>query len=89
MKVFVRMVKFKKRKRGGKSESGVTYTFRYTREHVVCVTKLNFRVLLFAERAGWTRPTPSRLGKMDVAAGIEGENHDSTSSTSCFNEFET
>ncbi|XP_068693641.1 GRAM domain-containing protein 2B-like isoform X3 [Montipora foliosa] len=59
MKVFVRMVKFKKRKRGGK------------------------------KRAGWTRPTPSRLGKMDVAAGIEGENNDSTSSTSCFNEFET
>lgn len=88
MKVFVRMVKFKKRKRGGKSELGVMYMFCYICEYVVCVIKFNFCVFLFVERVGWIRLILSCFGKMDVVVGIEGENYDLISLMSCFNEFE-
>jgi hypothetical protein len=50
---------------------------------------MNFLVILHVEKEVHPKPSPQQFGPMETASGTEAEVNESTSSMSCFNEFET
>ena len=87
--------KFKSRRKNSKSEhcvTAVTHRSCCWCQLVFCFVPSVLRVCLVVfllEKAARPKPSPPHCGKMEPASGTEGEINDSTSSMSCFNEFET
>ena len=81
--------KNKKRRRGGRSNSAALHLLSHLSSTVFRFTNLLLSTILIAERARCSKTGPNHRGKMDAVSLKETENNDSTSSTSCVNEFET